>query len=143
MALIYNIPTWDTECSSLASSILSAREHISPCQSNGNALFLDGRGLLKAFLKNAHQKLALKEVVLEIIAFGSCNILKSKHTGLGRCMHQRARVSPLLTSVLMRVSFAGRFSFAFHSGSSLLGSFAWAAILAKTPNYIMEVFVLT
>lgn len=64
----------DAKGSCLAGAVLGAGEHVAPHQRDGYALLLDGRRLFKALLKDAHQQLALQEVVLEIIALGGSHI---------------------------------------------------------------------
>merc|ERR1719424_2296307 len=45
-------------------------------EGDGYALLLDGRGPLKTGLKDAHQQLALEEIVLKIVSLRGCDVLR-------------------------------------------------------------------
>jgi len=60
----------------LSSTVLCAREDVTPRENNRNRLFLDRAWLLKAFFKDAHKQLALQIVVLKIVTLGCGDILQ-------------------------------------------------------------------
>ena len=64
------------EGSRLSSTVLCAREDVTPRENNRNRLFLDRAWLLKAFFKDAHKQLALQIVVLKIVTLGCGDILQ-------------------------------------------------------------------
>jgi hypothetical protein len=72
--------------------VLRSREDISTGKSNRDALFLNGTGLLKALLVNAHQKLPLEQVILKVITFRLCDILSATQGEISRGPRQ-ARMS--------------------------------------------------
>lgn len=66
-------------------AVLSSSKDISASQSDRNALFLNGTWLLKALLVDSHEQLTLEHVILKLVAFGCCDILRAttnseKHT---------------------------------------------------------------
>ena len=64
--------------------VLRSREDISTRESDWYALFLNGTGLLKALLVNAHQQLPLEQVILKVITLRLCDILSATQGGFKR-----------------------------------------------------------
>ena len=60
---------------SLTCPVLRSREDIPAGEGNGDALLLDGAGLFKTFLVDAHQQLPLEQVILKVVALCLCDIL--------------------------------------------------------------------
>jgi hypothetical protein len=61
-----------------------AHQDVAARERNGDALLLDGAGGLEALLVDAHEQLALEEVVLEAVALGRGHILRLIAVVLGR-----------------------------------------------------------
>ena len=78
---LYSLQKWNREGGSLASAIFCASQYVSACQRNRDALFLNRRGLLEAFLVYTRQQLALKQVVLELVALCCGDILEQQKSG--------------------------------------------------------------
>lgn len=66
----------DDEGGSLSSSVLCTGENVSSSEGNGYGFFLDRRWALEASLKDAHEQLALQEVVLKLVTLGCCDVLE-------------------------------------------------------------------
>ena len=64
--------------------VLRSREDISTGESDWDALFLDGTGLLKALLVDAHQQLPLEQVILKVITLRLCDILSATQGDFSR-----------------------------------------------------------
>jgi hypothetical protein len=75
LAGVHALQHRDAEGRGLAGAILCAGQDIAPSQRDGDALLLNGRWLLKPLLKNAHQQLALQEIVFKVVALGVGHIL--------------------------------------------------------------------
>ena len=65
----------DAEGRGLARAVLGAREDVAARQRDRDRLLLDRRGPLEPLLVDAHEELALEEVVLELVALGAGDVL--------------------------------------------------------------------
>ena len=65
----------DNEGSRLSCAVLGSGQDVPACEGNRYRLFLDGRWSFEASLEDAHQELALQEVVLELVALGRSDVL--------------------------------------------------------------------
>lgn len=65
----------DAERGRLARAVFRAREDVAARERNRDRLLLDRRGPLEALFVDAHQELALEEVVLELVALGAGDVL--------------------------------------------------------------------
>mmetsp|Transcript_18271 Transcript_18271/g.59604 ORF Transcript_18271/g.59604 Transcript_18271/m.59604 type:complete len:514 (-) Transcript_18271:337-1878(-) len=68
----------------LARPVFRAREHVPPREGDGYALLLDRRGPLKPRLENAHEELALEEVILKVVSLGGGHVGRLDPLVLGR-----------------------------------------------------------
>ncbi len=59
-----------------ALTVLGPRKNVSASEGDGDGLLLDGRGLLKALLEDAHEQLALEVVVLKVVTLGVRDVLE-------------------------------------------------------------------
>jgi hypothetical protein len=75
LAGVHLLQHGDGEGRRLARAILGASQYVSACQCDGDALLLDGGGFFEALLIDAHQQLTLEEIILEVVALGSRDIL--------------------------------------------------------------------
>ena len=66
----------DDEGSGLSGSVLCTGKNISSSEGNGYGFFLDRRWALEASLEDAHEQLALQEVVLKLVALGCRDVLE-------------------------------------------------------------------
>lgn len=66
------------EGGSLAGAVLGACEDVAPGENDGNGLFLNRTGLLKALFEDTHEQLALKVVIFELVPLGGGDILKGE-----------------------------------------------------------------
>lgn len=78
---VYFLQHWDAEGCCLACAVLGPSQDITACQGDGDAFFLNGGGLFKALLVDAHQELPLQEIVLEIVALGGGHVLQKGRRG--------------------------------------------------------------
>ena len=67
----------DRKCGGFARAVLCTRKDVPAGEGDGDARFLDGRRLLEALLKDAHEQLDLEIVVLEVVPLCVGNILTS------------------------------------------------------------------
>ena len=102
--------------SGLSGAVLGPGKDVAAGQRDGNALLLDGRGSLVAFLKDPHQQVPVEAVVLKLVSFPPCHILQNKRFHNWPHPHTHTHThTHTLTSVFVRVSFGGSFSWVFQS----------------------------
>jgi hypothetical protein len=74
-ARVHLFQNGDAKGRGFARAVFRAREHVAPRQGNGDGFFLNRGGFFKALLVDAHEELALEEVVLEVVALGVGHVL--------------------------------------------------------------------
>eukprot|EP00760_Papus_ankaliazontas_P008881 PhM_4_TR13942/c4_g1_i1/m.5384 len=99
----------DDEGGGLAGAVLGARHDVLAGEGDGDGLLLDGRGALEALLEDAHEQLALEEVVLEGHLAARADVVRLHARVLGWCDET---LLPVVSLVVRRgVGCVGHFRF--------------------------------